>query len=579
VTSTRTFGNDDTLPRVPLPTLAETCDRFLAWCEPLLTREQLAETTTEVAAFKQGPGPELHAALTEYDGSPGVHSWLDTFWPYRYLGRRDRIALNANFFFLFEDADQSQLDRAAGLIAASVDYKLRLDEELIPPVVQRGQPLSMEQNKFLFSSTRIPGPVQDTVRVPYTEQWPGPSPHRHIVVFFRGNTFRLDVLDAENRPYTVDDLLAGLAAVQAAGQQRCDASAGPLTTKARAEWAASRQALLADNADALDTIETALFCVALEDFAPRDQLHACDQLLHGDSANRWFDKGLTFIVFADGRAGINVEHCGLDGTTILSFVDTVLATEPVAGESRGTPTVTPVVFTLDDALRADIAAAAQAFADYGAYTATTTVSFTEFGAEAAKALGVSPDAFVQLAYQLAHYRSKGLIGATYESISTRQFRRGRTEAMRVVTPEILAFVAAMDDPEPAVRRGAFTAAADAHVQRAKECQAGLAPEQHLWELELIQKRRGGESPGLFQSPGWIVMRDDYLSTSSAPSQRIQYFGFGSTSPRCIGVAYVLRPERFNLYLSTPRPVAEQMYAFADRLREAIVELRQLLAKD
>jgi carnitine O-acetyltransferase len=218
VTSTRTFANEDTLPRVPLPTLAETCERFLAWCEPLLTREQIAETTTAVAAFKQGPGPELHAALAEYDASPGVHSWLDTFWPYRYLGRRDRIALNANFFFLFEDSDQTQLDRAAGLIAASVEYKLRLDEELIPPVVQRGQPLSMEQNKFLFSSTRIPGPVQDSVRVPYTEQWPGPSRYRHIVVFYRGNTFRLDVLDAEDRPYTVDDLRAGLGAVMAAGE-------------------------------------------------------------------------------------------------------------------------------------------------------------------------------------------------------------------------------------------------------------------------------------------------------------------------------------------------------------------------
>ena len=324
--------------------------------------------------------------------------------------------------------------------------------------------------------------------------------------------------------------------------------------------------------------------MALEDFAPRDILHACDQLLHGDSGNRWFDKGLTFIVFADGRAGINVEHCGLDGTTILSFVDTVLATDVAPADSPGTPALARITFTLDDERRADIAAAARAFADYGSYTATTTVTFTDFGAEAAKALGVSPDAFAQLAFQLAHQRSKGLIGATYESISTRQFRRGRTEAMRVVTPEILAFVAAMDDPDAAVRRAAFRAAADAHVQRAKQCQAGLAPEQHLWELLLIQHRRGAslgvtEPPALFQTPGWTVMRDDYLSTSSAPSQRIQYFGFGSTSPRCIGVAYALLPERFNLYLSTPEPVAAQMYVFADRLTDAVAELRELLDKD
>jgi carnitine O-acetyltransferase len=82
---------------------------------------------------------------------------------------------------------------------------------------------------------------------------------------------------------------------------------------------------------------------------------------------------------------------------------------------------------------------------------------------------------------------------------------------------------------------------------------------------------------LYRTPGWLIMRDDYLSTSSAPSTSIQYFGFGSTSDRCIGVAYVLRPDRFNLYLSTPRPVADQMYAFAERLREAVHELDALLA--
>lgn len=72
------------------------------------------------------------------------------------------------------------------------------------------------------------------------------------------------------------------------------------------------------------------------------------------------------------------------------------------------------------------------------------------------------------------------------------------------------------------------------------------------------------------------MRDDYLSTSSAPSTNIRYFGFGSTSEQCIGVAYVLLPDRFNLYLSTPRPVADAMHAFADRLREAVRELAELL---
>ena len=476
------------------------------------------------------------------------------------------------------------------VIAGAVNYKVQLDEERIPPVVQRGQVLSMEQNKFLFSTTRIPGPVQDTVRAPYSAGSPGPSRARHILVFFRGNMFRMDVIGPDGRPHALDDLVAGLNAVLKAGTTRAapDTSVGHLTTKARAEWAASRQALLVchpGNAAALDQVETALFCLCLDDLVPDGTREACDHLLHGDSGSRWFDKSLSIIVFGDGRAGINLEHCGLDGTTILSLIDMILSAPPEehsvqsGARTQGQPAVAPVEFGLDDDLRADVRAAGESFADYAASTGTWTVSFDDFGAGRAKQLGMSPDAFVQMAYQLAHKRAKGFVGATYESIATRQYRHGRTEAMRVVTPEVTRFVTVMDDPaaDSETRRAAFRAAAEAHVRRARECQAGQAPEQHLWELQMIQNRRGGEPLALYATPGWLIMRDDYLSTSSVPSKNVQFCGFGSTSSRCIGIGYVLLPDRFNLYLSTPLPVADRMFVFADKLRDAVHELDRLLA--
>jgi carnitine O-acetyltransferase len=601
--STRTFGNEDRLPRVPLPTLDASCDRFLEWCAPLLTTEQLAQTEEAVAAFRapDGPGPRLHAALEEHNNAPGVRSWLDRFWARRYLGRRDRIALNANFFYLFREApgDQGkgQVDRAAGLIASALDYKHRLNKEEIPPIIQRGQAMSMVQNKFLFSETRIPGQVQDTVRVPYSDEWPGPSRFRHIVVMVGGRMFWMEVLGPDGTPFTLDELADGLRAVLKAGAERAepDGSVGHLTTKARAEWAASREVLRnhhPTNAAALEAIESALFFVCLDDVTPVDTLAACDHLLHGDSSNRYFDKALSFIVFADGTAGINVEHCGLDGITILGLVDMMLSTSAAeqsarsGARSQGTPTSAEVPFVLDVALRADIAAAAASFRDFADNTASAEVSIADFGNERAKALRVSPDAFAQLAFQLAHHRAKGFVGATYESIATRHWQNGRTEAMRVVTPEVVRFVAAMNDPsaDAAARRAAFRAAASKHVERARECQAGDAPEQHLWELLLIQNRQGAElgvpePPALYGTPGWLVMRDDYLSTSSAPSPNVVAFGFGSTSSHCIGVAYALMPDNFYAYLSTPRAVAEEMHRFADELRAGFRELEELLAAE
>lgn len=572
--STRTFGNEDRLPRVPVPTLEDSGRRFLEWCAPLLTPAELAETEAAVAEFlaPESPAHELQAALEEYDRSPGVRSWLDTFWPYRYLGRRDRIALNANFFFLFQDSPLGQVERAAELTASAVDYKLKLDGELVPPVLLRGTPQSMVQHKYLFSATRIPGELLDTARTRF------PSPERHIVVFSKGTPFRLDVLAEDGRPYSPAQLADGLRAILK-DDHVTDVPAGPFTTKARAEWAASRAALLeAGNTAALETIETALFCLCLDDFTPADALEAGDRLLYGD--NRWYDKAVSLIVFEDGTAGINVEHCELDGTTILGFTDALLSGSREDREpADGVPGYEVVEFTLTDALREDARAAREAFKAYADATATQTVSF-DVGANRAKELGMSPDAFAQMSYQLAHRRAKGLTGATYESIATRQFQNGRTEAMRVVTPEVVRFADVMtSDASREEKRAAFRAAAAKHVSRAKECQAGDAPEQHLWELQLIGKRRGDAADlALYSSPGWLKSRDDYLSTSSAPSVNIQYFGFGSTSPQCIGIAYVLLPDRWNIYLSTPKHVSAEMYRFADELAVAVRELQELLAE-
>lgn len=592
-----TFAHEALLPRVPLPSLEDSAARFLEWCAPLLTAEQLAATEQAVRSFvaPDSPARSLQAALEEYDARPDVSSWLDDFWRQRYLGRRDRIAVNANFFFLFEDAPQAQVERAAGLIAAALEVKAQLDQELLPPALQRGRPLSMEGTRYLFSTTRIPGRGQDTLRSPYSDAEPGPSSARHVLVLHRGHAVSLDVIGPDALPLPPAELAAGLRAVlaQTATAAAPGTSVGHLTTQAREDWAASRQALLeaaAANREAIEVVETALFCVCLEDVIPTDLHQACDVLLHGNSANRWFDKALSFVVFADGRAGLNGEHAELDGTTILNFVDAVLADAarqravPPPDQRHGVPAVRPLSFVLDESLRTTVEQAADAFAAHAAATATAVLSLPDVGADQIKALRTSPDAFVQLAFQLAHRRAKGFVGATYESISTRQYRRGRTEAMRVVTPEVLAFVAAMDDDGADVdtRRGAFLAAATRHVERARQCQAGQAPEQHLWELQMLQGRRGAELGAveplaLYQSPGWTVMRDDYLSTSAAPSDRIQYFGFGSTSTQCIGVAYLLLPDRFNVYLCTPRAVGAHLEVFGRELRRALGELRDLQA--
>lgn len=608
--SARTFGNEDRLPRLPMPPLEDTCERFISWCVPLMTAEELAATEIAVHSFQaaDGPGRKLNHALKE--AAHGAPSWLDTFWASRFLGQRGRIALDANYFFLLADSTipgdpgEPQISRAAALTAAAAHYKLRLDAELVAPVLRHGRPVSMEQHKHLFSTTRIPGAEHDTLRTPYTGSWPGPSQARHVVVICRGALFRLEVIGPDAQPCPPAQLAAGLRTIRAAcplaaaaGSRATQPSApavGSLTSQPRAGWAASQAALLTcdpGNAGALDTVQTALFCLCLEDVTPTGARDACDHLLHGDSANRWYDKALSLIVFADGTAGINVERSAQDPATIQDFLGTLTVPPaedpppaPPGGGQDGGPAVQPVHFVLDDKLAAAAAAAAEDFAAHASRTLSVLVPFDDFGTETARRLGASPDAFVQLACQLAHSRARGKVGTTRESVSTRRYRHGRTEPMRVVTPEIVGFVAAMDDPlvDAVTRRARFRAAEAKHVERVRDCQAGHAPEQHLHELWFIQQRSGAAvgvpvEPELYRTPGWRVLRENFLSTGPASSPSAEYFGFGPAGRKDIGVGYVLQPDRCQVYLSAHTAVAKEVRAFARHFRTAVAEMRELLA--
>ena len=84
---------------------------------------------------------------------------------------------------------------------------------------------------------------------------------------------------------------------------------------------------------------------------------------------------------------------------------------------------------------------------------------------------------------------------------------------------------------------------------------------------------------LFESPGWIKMRQDSLSTSSAPSPTISYFGFGSTGPGCIGVGYLVRNDVINCYMSTAQGEEDALESFIKHYDLALKELSNLLQSD
>ena len=71
------------------------------------------------------------------------------------------------------------------------------------------------------------------------------------------------------------------------------------------------------------------------------------------------------------------------------------------------------------------------------------VSYTRYGSSEIKTTGCSPDAFVQIAMQLAGYRLFGEQVGMYEATQMRAFLHGRTETTRGVSVASQDFVKAM----------------------------------------------------------------------------------------------------------------------------------------
>ena len=65
-TSNRTLAFQDKLPKLPIPSLEDTCNRYLRALEALQDEKDHANTKAAVKQFLETDGPVLHGILEEY---------------------------------------------------------------------------------------------------------------------------------------------------------------------------------------------------------------------------------------------------------------------------------------------------------------------------------------------------------------------------------------------------------------------------------------------------------------------------------------------------------------------------------
>lgn len=72
-----TFAHQDKLPKLPIPDLAASCERYLAALKPLQSAREHSETKQAVQEFLNGEGPELNEKLKRY--AEGRTSYIEQF--------------------------------------------------------------------------------------------------------------------------------------------------------------------------------------------------------------------------------------------------------------------------------------------------------------------------------------------------------------------------------------------------------------------------------------------------------------------------------------------------------------------
>ena len=151
------------------------------------------------------------------------------------------------------------------------------------------------------------------------------------------------------------------------------------------------------------------------------------------------------------------EHSMMDGMPMVGMADHVTATTYAAATQRPNatqPTRAQVKNIFDEAnlslqtskLSFMIAQAKQSYTKLVTDHEVQVQAYQGYGSTFIKKAGFSPDAYVQMALQLATYRLFGEQGGTYEATQVRPFLHGRTEMMSV-SPASEAFVKAMG-PQP-----------------------------------------------------------------------------------------------------------------------------------
>ncbi len=181
---------EESLPRLPVPTLQETADRYLRSVHPLLNESEFKNTQKAVADLTKqgGMGETLQKRLIARRDDPQHKNWIYEWWnDAAYLSYRDPVVPYVSYFYSHRDdrRRRNPAKRAAAISTAVLEFKKQVDEGTLEPEYMKRLPISMDSYKWMFNACRIPAKPAD---------YPAKYPHeqnQHIVVVRKNQFFKV----------------------------------------------------------------------------------------------------------------------------------------------------------------------------------------------------------------------------------------------------------------------------------------------------------------------------------------------------------------------------------------------------
>ncbi|GAU97629.1 hypothetical protein RvY_08895 [Ramazzottius varieornatus] len=591
------------MPILPLPPLKQTMRRYLRSVRPLLDDEEYTRMLNLAMDFEKGHGRRFQRYLyfkwlisTNY-----VSDWWEE---YVYLRSRTPIMVNSNFYamdtLLFRGT-KNQAARAANLVYSLLTFRRMLHrQEVTPLMLDSLIPLDSWQYQRTFDTTRVPG--IETDRVYHFDN------STHIVALHKGRYYKVPthgkgrLLNPKELELQMERILEDTSPPQPG-----EAMLAALTAGERKTWAQMRNSYFTRgvNRVSLETIERGAFFLCLDEeehyYLETDasKLDAyCKWLLHGNGHNRWYDKSFNVIVMANGKAGLNVEHSWADAPVIGHAWEWAITEDlgvlgyTEAGHTKGMIVANPTPpqrlrFELHEECLTEIAHSYTVAKELCDDVDLVVLMFQDYGKGFMKACKVSPDAYIQLALQLAYRRDAGRFHLTYEASMTRLFREGRTETVRPCTIESTAFVMSMFDRTPVEERiRLLRKACEVHQNSYLDAMCGKGIDRHLFCLYVVSKYLEVESPFL----GEVLSEPWRLSTSQTPqtqtgrtdvTKRPEEIspggGFGPVADDGYGVSYIISGENVLFFHISSKKSSTQTSSdrFRKAIRQALLDIRAL----